>query len=245
MKQGTREDDVSLGFLQVVRPWQKHHRFAGLLTHRLANSLTMKRSTVILLKTLTWLACLAPFAWLAWGAVSNSLGPDPTATIAFATGLATLRLLAITLAITPLRRLSPRLSWLIKFRRLLGLFAFFYASLHMLTYVGLYAGFNVNAMLSDVVKRRFITMGAAAYLLLLPLALTSTNWAIRKLGGKRWNRLHKLIYLAAVCGVIHYWWQVKPGVLTPITMTVVFAVLLAARPVLAWNQRRKMRPVAV
>jgi sulfoxide reductase heme-binding subunit YedZ len=199
----------------------------------------MKRSTLILLKTLVWLACLAPAVWLVWGAVTNGLGPDPTAAIAFATGKATLRLLAITLAITPLRRLSPHLNWLIKFRRLLGLFAFFYATLHMLTYVALYSGFNLSAMLADVTKRRFITMGVAAYLLLLPLALTSTTWAIRKLGGKRWNRLHKLIYFAAICGVIHYWWQVKPGVLTPITITVILAVLLLARPVQTFLQRRK------
>jgi sulfoxide reductase heme-binding subunit YedZ len=155
--------------------------------------------------------------------------------------LATLRLLTITLAITPLRRLSPRLNWLVKFRRLLGLFAFFYATLHMLTYVALYSGFNVNAMLTDVAKRRFITMGVAAYLLLLPLALTSTTWAIRKLGGKNWNRLHKLIYLAAICGVIHYWWQVKTGVITPVTITVILAVLLLARPVQTFMQRRKAR----
>ena len=199
----------------------------------------MKRSTLILLKTLVWLACLAPFCWLVWGAVTNNLGPDPTADMAFATGLATLRLLTITLAITPLRRLSPRLSWLVKFRRLLGLFAFFYATLHMLTYVALYSSFNFPAMLADVTKRRFITMGVAAYLLLLPLALTSTTWAIRKLGGKRWNRLHKLIYIAAICGVIHYWWQVKPGVITPITITVILAVLLVARPVQTFVQRRK------
>ncbi|MGA9061322.1 MAG: protein-methionine-sulfoxide reductase heme-binding subunit MsrQ [Terracidiphilus sp.] len=199
----------------------------------------MKRSTLILLKTLVWIACLAPLCWLVWGAVTNNLGPDPTAAMAFATGLATLRLLAITLAITPLRRLSPRLNWLIKFRRLLGLFAFFYATLHMLTYVALYSGFSVPAMVGDVAKRRFITMGVAAYLLLLPLALTSTTWAIRKLGGKRWNRLHRLIYFAAICGVIHYWWQVKPGVLTPITITVILAVLLLARPVQTFLQRRK------
>jgi sulfoxide reductase heme-binding subunit YedZ len=199
----------------------------------------MKRSTLILLKTLVWIACLAPFCWLAWGAVTNNLGPDPTAAMAFSTGLATLRLLTITLAITPLRRLSPRLNWLIKFRRLLGLFAFFYATLHMLTYVALYSGFNLNAMLADVAKRRFITMGVAAFLLLLPLALTSTTWAIRKLGGKRWNRLHKLVYIAAICGVIHYWWQVKPGVITPITITVILAVLLVARPVHTILQRRK------
>jgi sulfoxide reductase heme-binding subunit YedZ len=121
------------------------------------------------------------------------------------------------------------------------LFAFFYATLHLLTYVALYAGFDVNSMAADIARRRFITIGVAAWLLLLPLAATSTNWAIRKLGGKRWNRLHKLVYLAAVCGVIHYWWQVKPGVLTPVTITVVLAVLLGARPVLAWIQRPKPR----
>ena len=111
----------------------------------------------------------------------------------------------------------------------------------MLTYVALYSGFDLNAMLADVAKRRFITMGVAAYLLLLPLALTSTTWAIRKLGGKNWNRLHKLVYAAAICGVIHYWWQVKPGVITPLTITVVLAVLFLARPVTSWLQRRKAR----
>ena len=189
----------------------------------------MKRPALIALKTLTWLACLWPLGSLVYGAATNHLGADPTATISFATGLATLRLLTISLAITPLRRLSPRLNWLIKFRRLLGLFAFFYATLHLLTYIALYAGFDVGAMAADIVKRRFITMGVAAWLLLLPLAATSTNRAIRELGGKRWNRLHKLVYLAAICGVIHYWWQVKPGVLTPLTITVILAVLLAAR----------------
>jgi sulfoxide reductase heme-binding subunit YedZ len=205
----------------------------------------MSRSTHIFLKVLVWLAGLAPFCWLVWGAITNNLGPDPTAAIAFATGLATLRLLTITLAITPLRRLSPHLSWLIKFRRLLGLFAFFYATLHMLTYVALYSGFSVAAMFADVTKRRFITAGVAAYLLLLPLALTSTTWAIRKLGGKNWKRLHKLIYFAEICGVIHYWWQVKPGVLTPVTITVILAVLFAARPVLSWMQRRRSRATSV
>ncbi len=150
-------------------------------------------------------------------------------------------LLTITLAITPVRRMAPRLNWLIKFRRLLGLFAFFYATVHMLTYVALYSGFSVQAMADDIVKRRFITMGVAAYVLLVPLAVTSTNWAIRKLGGKRWNRLHKLVYVAAICGVIHYWWQVKTGVLLPLPFTVVIGVLLLARPVLTWWQRRKQR----
>lgn len=199
----------------------------------------MTRKTLILLKILAWLACLAPLGWLGWCAVTNTLGPDPTHTIAYATGRTTLRLLIIMLAITPLRRLSPRLSWLIKFRRLLGLFAFFYATLHMLTWVGLYANFDPNQMLADILKRRYVTAGMAAWLLLLPLALTSTNWSIRKLGGKNWNRLHMLVYLAAIAGVVHYWWQVKSGVLTPLGITVLLAVLLMARPVLAWRQKRK------
>lgn len=199
----------------------------------------MKRSTLILLKTLAWLVCLWPLAWLVWHAVQNTLGPNPTSTIALTTGFATLRLLVITLAISPLRRIWPRLSWMIRFRRLLGLFAFFYATLHMLTYVALYSGFNVSLMLSDVAQRRFITAGAAAYLLLIPLAATSTLWAIRKLGGKRWNRLHMLVYPAAILGVIHYWWQLKPGVLTPLRITIILAVLLAVRPALAWRQRRR------
>jgi sulfoxide reductase heme-binding subunit YedZ len=200
----------------------------------------MSRTTLILLKTLTWIACLASAAWLTWGAITNNLGPDPTATLAFSTGLVTLRLLAITLAISPVRKLISRLGWLIRFRRLLGLFAFFYATLHMLTWLAIYNLFDVHAMFIDVTRRRFIMAGAAAYLLLLPLALTSTNWAIRKLGGRNWNLLHKLIYLAAICGVVHYWWQVKTGVLKPLDMTIVFAVLLLARPVFALVQRRKM-----
>lgn len=201
----------------------------------------MKRPTLIALKTVVWLACLWPLARLVWGAATNDLGADPTATITFTTGLATLRILTISLAITPVRRLIPELTWMIKFRRLLGLFAFFYATLHLLTYIALYAGFDVNTMAADIAKRRFITVGVAAWLLLLPLAATSTNWAIRRLGGKRWNRLHKLVYVAAVCGVIHYWWQVKPGVLAPLNMTVILAILLLARPVLTWMQRRRVR----
>ena len=164
----------------------------------------MKRSILIPLKVLTWLACLAPLARLVWGAVTNNLGPDPTADITFCTGSTALNLLTISLAITPVRKLIPQLSWLIKFRRLLGLFAFFYGTLHLFTYIALYAAFSVPYMIDDVTKRKFIFIGVAAWLLLVPLALTSTNWAIRKMGGKNWNRLHKLVYLAVICGVIHY-----------------------------------------
>jgi len=204
----------------------------------------MKRSTLILLKTLTWIACLSPLALLVYEAVTNTLGPDPTSTISLTTGYNTLLLLILSLAITPVRSLSPRLSWLIKFRRLLGLFAFFYGTVHLAAYIALYMNFDLSVFKADITKRRFIIMGFAAWTLLVLLAATSTTWSIRKLGGKRWNRLHSLVYVAAICGIIHYWWQVKSGVLSPLRLTVVLAILLLARPVLAWRQRRKARAVA-
>jgi sulfoxide reductase heme-binding subunit YedZ len=199
----------------------------------------MNKPTLITLKTLTWIACLYPLAILAYGAVQNNLGPDPTGNIEFSTGLAALRLLVISLAITPLRKLFPRLSWLIKFRRLLGLFAFFYASIHLMAYVGLYASFDPNTMAQDIVKRRFITVGVAAWLLLVPLAITSTTGMIRRLGGKRWNQLHKLVYLSVCLGLLHYWWQVKAGVTTPLGITLVMAALFIARPVIDWWKARR------
>lgn len=199
----------------------------------------MSRKTLITLKTLTWIACLGPFAMLVYQAVTNTLGPDPTSTIALTTGYNALLILILSLAVTPLRLLSPRLSWLIKFRRLLGLFAFFYATIHLGTYLVLYLNFDMSVFKTDITKRRFIIAGFAAYLLLLPLALTSTTWAIRKLGGKQWNRLHKLVYLAAIGGIVHYWWQVKPGVLSPMNLTLTLGVLLLARPILTYIQKRR------
>lgn len=201
----------------------------------------MNRSKITLLKTLTWIACLWPLGILIWGAVTNTLGPDPTATITFSTGSTTLYLLTISLAVTPVRRIVKPLAWIGPWRKLIGLFAFFYATLHMFTWIALYTSFNPDAMAADIIRRRFITMGMVAWLLLLPLAATSFNWAIRKMGGKRWKKLHKLVYVAAVCGVIHYWWQVKPGVISPLPITIILAVLLAARPVLDWIQDRKPR----
>ena len=199
----------------------------------------MSRKTLITLKSLTWIACLGPFALLVYQAVTNTLGPDPTSTIALTTGYNALLLLILSLGVTPLRLLSPRLSWLIKFRRLLGLFAFFYASIHLATYLVLYLNFDLSVFKTDITKRRFIIAGFAAYTLLVPLAATSTTWAIRKLGGKGWNRLHKLVYPAAICGIIHYWWQVKPGVLSPMNLTNTLTVLLLARPVLTYIQKRR------
>ncbi len=198
---------------------------------------SMSKRAIAGLKVGVWLACLAPLGLLVYNGLQNNLGPDPTATVTHATGFATLRLLVISLAMTPLRRLSPKLAWLVRFRRLLGLFAFFYGCLHLLTYVWLFAGFNVAAMVDDISKRRYIMAGMAAWFLLLPLAATSTNWFIRKLGGKRWQALHRLAYVSAIAGVIHYWWIVKSGVRTPITITLVLAVLLLAR--IVWSVRQR------
>ncbi|MBV8114458.1 MAG: sulfoxide reductase heme-binding subunit YedZ [Silvibacterium sp.] len=208
----------------------------------------MPNRLIVSLKVLVHVACLAPVAWLVWHLVENNLGPDPTAAVTFFTGRGTLRLLVISLAITPVRRLwaplSPSFNSIIRFRRMLGLYAFFYACLHLLTYVWLYAGFNLDAMIDDITKRRFITAGLTAWALMLPLALTSTTWSIRKLGGKNWNRLHRLAYVSAIAGVVHYWWGVKPGVLSPTAITVVLAGLLAARPLLTWWSERKRTAVA-
>jgi sulfoxide reductase heme-binding subunit YedZ len=201
----------------------------------------MSKRWMVALKVAAHAACLGPVAWLLWHlylsvtSQPDALGPDPTHTVTFFTGRGTLRLLVITLAVTPVRRLIPKLGWLVRFRRLLGLYAFFYACLHLMTYVWLYAGFSWAAMVDDISQRRFITAGLAAWLMLLPLALTSTTWSIRKLGGKNWNRLHWLTYAAAIAGVIHYWWGVKTGVKTPLTITVVLGVLLLARPVLKYR----------
>jgi methionine sulfoxide reductase heme-binding subunit len=199
----------------------------------------MPNRVVIGLKALVHIACLAPIAWLLVHLFQNNLGPDPTHTVTFFTGRGTLRMLVITLAISPVRRLFPQLAWMIRFRRMLGLYAFFYGCLHLMTYVWLYAGFSLAAMIDDISQRRFITAGLAAWLLMLPLALTSTAWSIRKLGGKNWTRLHWLVYLAAISGVVHYWWGVKQGDRTPMDITLILALLLALRPVLFWVKARK------
>jgi sulfoxide reductase heme-binding subunit YedZ len=207
----------------------------------------MSNRLIVVLKVLVHIACLAPVAWLILHLIQNNLGPDPTAAVTFFTGRGTLRLLVISLAITPVRKLitplSPSFNSIIRFRRMLGLYAFFYACLHLLTYIWLYADFSLSAMIDDITKRRFITAGLTAWALMLPLALTSTMWSIRKLGGKNWNRLHRLAYLSAIAGAVHYWWGVKPGVTTPANITVVLFVLLAARPVLNWWSTRKRVPV--
>lgn len=205
----------------------------------------MNNRAVVAVKFVAFPACLIPLGVLVYEGFTNTLGPDPVATITHTTGFWTLYFLLMSLAITPVRRLSRHLEWLIRFRRMLGLYAFFYATLHLTTYVWLFSNFDVGAMAHDIAKRPFITMGMLGWTCLLVLAATSTAWSIRKLGGKRWMVLHRLAYVAASAGVIHYWWLVKPGVRTPWKITAVLGVLLLARVVWWAKERLRKRKVAV
>lgn len=179
-------------------------------------------------KVPVFFVCLIPFGILIWEAFTGTLGPNPVETLQHTTGDWTLRFLVLTLCITPLRKFL-KLPELIRFRRMLGLFAFFYVCLHFLTYLGPDQNFSFDSMMKDVVKRPFVTVGFTAFVLLIPLALTSTAASIRWLGGRRWQMLHRLIYISAVCGVIHYYWLVKSAVLRPLTYGALVALLLAWR----------------
>jgi len=183
------------------------------------------------IKVAVFVACLVPLGLLAWAAYTQNLGANPIEKITHATGDWTLRFLLITLSVTPLRKLL-RVPSLIKFRRMLGLFAFFYASLHFTTYIWLDKFFNLHEMLADVAKRKFITVGFTAFILLIPLAATSTAGWIRRLGGKRWQALHRLIYFSAIAGVIHYVWLVKADIREPLEYGAILALLLGYRLVI-------------
>lgn len=187
-------------------------------------------------KPLVFLAALAPLLWLVYRAVTDDLGAEPVRELEIETGLWTLRLLAATLALTPLRRLF---GWngLVKYRRMLGLFTFFYATVHLSLWVGPDYLFAFDQMAEEIVKHRYILVGMATYLLLVPLAITSTKGWVRRLGGARWNRLHRLIYLAAIGGTVHYLWAVKKDTLFPIVYFLLFAALLGMR-VWWWRERR-------
>ncbi len=184
-----------------------------------------------ILKVVCFLSCLGPLAKLGWRAYYGSLGANPIEVITHTTGDWTMIFLLITLAITPLRKLTG-LLWLIRFRRMLGLYAFFYGFLHFVTYIWLDKFFDLHEMLADVAKRRFITVGFAAFVLLIPLAVTSTKGWIRRLGGKRWQTLHRLIYASAILGVIHYLWLVKADIRKPLQYGFVLSVLLIYRIVM-------------
>ena len=191
-------------------------------------------------KPAIFLACLIPLAFLGWKAYNGLLGANPIEVITHATGDWTLRFLLITLSVTPLRKLTGQL-WLIRYRRMFGLFVFFYATLHFLTYIWLDKFFDLHEMLADIAKRKFITVGFTAFLLLIPLAITSTSGWIRRLGGKRWNLLHRLIYVSAIAGVIHYWWLVKADIRKPEQYAVILAILLASRLLVWLRQKEKKR----
>ena len=180
------------------------------------------------IKALVFVLCLLPLAWLSWRFMHDDLGANPIEAITRGTGDWVLRFLLITLAVTPLRKLSGW-HWLVRLRRMLGLYAFFYSLLHLTTYVWLDQFFDWPAILKDIIKRPFITIGFAAVVLMLPLAITSTNAMIRWLGGKRWQLLHRLVYAVGICGVIHYWWLVKRDVREPLIYAAILAVLLGYR----------------
>jgi methionine sulfoxide reductase heme-binding subunit len=169
---------------------------------------------------------------LAWKGYLGDLGANPIEKITHSTGDWTLRFLLITLAITPLRRALGAPA-LIRFRRMLGLFAFFYGCLHFLTYIWLDKFFDVHGMLADIAKRKFITVGLTAFVLLIPLAVTSTAGWIRRLGGRRWRALHRLIYFSAIAGVIHYLWLVKADIRKPLEYGSILALLLFYR-IMSW-----------
>jgi sulfoxide reductase heme-binding subunit YedZ len=184
--------------------------------------------TLRLTKIAIFLAALIPLTRLVWKALHDALGANPIEVITHSTGDWTLILILATLSITPLRRITHQF-WLIGVRRMIGLFAFFYGTLHFLTYIWLDKFFDIHEMLKDIAKRPFITIGFSAFVLMIPLALTSTAWSIRRLGGKNWRRLHRLIYLTATLGVVHYAWLVKADHRKPVEYGIVLSILLAYR----------------
>lgn len=180
------------------------------------------------LKPAVFAAALVPLAALVWSALHDGLGANPVQAITYATGDWALRFLLITLSVTPLRRLT---GWqaLVRIRRMLGLFAFFYMCLHFSTYVVLDAFFDLRYILEDITDRTYITLGFTTFLLVVPLAITSTNAMLRRLGGKRWRRLHRLVYVAAAGGVLHFLWLVKADTREPLIYLGILLLLLVAR----------------
>ena len=195
-------------------------------------------------KAAVFLLCLVPFGELVWRIIKSELGANPVEFLQHATGDWTLRFLVFTLCITPFRKLF-KLPDLIRFRRMLGLFAFFYVSLHFLTYLGPDQSFDLSGMWKDVAKRPFITVGFLGFVLLIPLAITSTAGWIRRLGGKRWQQLHRAIYVTAVCGVIHYYWLVKSDVRKPLFYGALVGILLLWRLGDWFFKRRSKAPVRI
>jgi methionine sulfoxide reductase heme-binding subunit len=192
-------------------------------------------------KVTVFALCLVPALLLVWKGFTGGLGANPIEYITHATGDWILRFLCITLSVTPLRKILG-LPELIRFRRMLGLFAFFYACLHFLIWFVLDKFFDWGEIAKDVVKRPFITAGFTAFVLLIPLAVTSTKGWIRRMGGKRWQMLHRLIYVSGVAGVVHYYWLVKSDIRLPVMYGVIIAVLLAYRLIASLMKGRGLMP---
>ncbi len=194
-------------------------------------------------KPLVFLLCLGPLAALLWAIFFNqeSLGADPPGLITDRTGDWTLRFVLISLTMTPLRLITGW-NWVIRFRRMLGLFAFFYGLLHFISYIWFTVNFDIHTTIEDITKRPFITVGFIAFVLMIPLAVTSTKKWIGRLGGKRWNTLHKAIYITSILGVIHFWWRVKSDITKPLIYAVLLGILLAIR---LWNLFKIRRKATV
>lgn len=199
----------------------------------------MIRRARVAVKVVTWAACLAPLAWLGYRVYTGDLSANPISFITNWLGDWTLRILLASLAMTPLRILF-HWSWPVTLRRLLGLFAFFYASLHFSVWLVLDHFFDWRQMGADIVKRPYITVGMTALLLMIPLAATSTARAIRRLGGVRWQWLHRLVYAIGVCAVLHYLWLAKKANPDPYYYAAAFILLMVIR-VVAWGRRASAR----
>jgi len=179
-------------------------------------------------KLLIFINALVPLALMLWDVYQKRVGANPLEFVTRTTGMLTLVFLMFTLAVSPVRQITG-INWLVKFRRLLGLFAFFYGTLHLATYIWFDRFFNFRSIPGDVVQRPFITFGMLAFFLMVPLAITSTNKMVKRLGGKRWSKLHLLIYAAGVAGVLHFWLLVKSDLRLPLTFGFVLLLLLAHR----------------
>lgn len=190
------------------------------------------------LKTLLFLLCLAPLARLGWGFQQDTLGANPIEALTRGLGTWGLNFLLITLAVTPLRKLSGW-HWLTRLRRMLGLYAFFYVLLHLTSYLWLDQFFVWQDIAKDILKRPFITVGMAAFMLLVPLAVTSNNYAIRRLGGKKWMQLHRTVYAIGIMAVLHYTWLVKLDVTKPLLYGLTLAVLLGFRVLWRYQEKQK------
>ncbi len=192
------------------------------------------------IKLAVFTVCLLPFAHLLWAAWTDDFGPNPVELVQRWTGSWTFNLLLLTLCISPLRAFTEW-HWLLRLRRMLGLFTFFYGVLHFLSFIGFDHLFEIDDIARDILKRPFVTVGFAAFVLLIPLAATSNQWAIRKLGGRRWQELHRNIYLIAILACVHYFWLVKAtALLWPLAYSVGVALLLGWR---VHERRRKAMPV--